>query len=90
MRAHDPRQAVEALQREIGAIGAKVDGIAHASINPLAFERIRQQTEEARNLLSTLAKRPAPFDRLERQIGELADRVDRLSMSPTPHAESAG
>ena len=89
LRAHDPRQAVEALQREIGAIGAKVDGIAHASISPLAFERIRQQTEEARSLLAALAQRPAPFDRLERQIGDLADRVDRLSLSPTPHAESA-
>jgi localization factor PodJL len=89
VRAHDPRKAVEALQREIGALGAKVDGIAHASISPLAFERIRQQTEEARNLLATLAQKPAPFDRLERQIGALADRVDRLSISPTPQVESA-
>ena len=78
LRAHDPRQAVEALQREIGAIGGKVDGIARTSINPLALERIRQQTEEARTLLATLAQRPMPLDRLEKQIGDLADRVDRL------------
>jgi localization factor PodJL len=89
LRAHDPRQAVEALQREIGGIAAKVDGIAQASISPAAFERIRQQTEEARNLLAALAQRPVPLDRLERQIGVLADRVDRLSTSPAPHAESA-
>jgi len=89
LRAHDPRQAVEALKREISAIAAKVDGIAEASISPAAFERIRQQTEEARNLLGALAQRPVPLDRLERQIGELADRVDRMSTSPSPHVESA-
>ncbi|MGO8798304.1 MAG: hypothetical protein ACLQJL_04380 [Roseiarcus sp.] len=89
LRAHDPRPAVEALQREIGAIGAKVEGIARASINPLALERIRQQTEEARNLLATLAQRPVPLDRLEKQIGDLADRVDRLPTSLAPRAETA-
>jgi len=89
LRAHDPRQAVEALQREISAIGAKVDGIARASVNPLALERIRQQTEEARNLLAALAQRPVPLDRLEKQIGDLADRVDRLPTSLAPHVESA-
>ena len=30
-----------------------------------------------------------PLDRLERQIGELADRVETLATSATPHAESA-
>ncbi|WP_158815306.1 SEL1-like repeat protein [Methylocapsa sp. S129] len=89
LRTHDPREAVAALQREIGSIGAKVDGIADASIDPRAFERIRQQVEETRTLLSALAQRPMPVDRLERQIGELADRVDRMSTSLTPQHESA-
>jgi localization factor PodJL len=89
LRAHDPRDAVEALQREIGAIGAKVDGISGARIDPGTFERIRQQTEETRSLLGALAQRPVPLDRLEKQIGELADRVDRLSTSPAPQHESA-
>jgi localization factor PodJL len=89
LRAHDPRAAVEALQREIGAIGAKVDGIAGAGVDPVVFERIRQQIEETRSLLSALAQRPVPLDRLERQIGELADRVDRLPTSPAPQHESA-
>jgi localization factor PodJL len=89
LRAHDPRAAVEALQREIAAIGSKMEGVARASINPAALERIRQQTEEARNLLATLAQRPAPLDRLEKQIGDLADRVDRLPVSLAPHADSA-
>jgi localization factor PodJL len=89
LRAHDPSEAVGSLQREIGAIGARIDGIAEASIDPLAFERIRQQIEETRNMLGALAQRPLPLDRLERQIGELADRVDRLASSSAPHQESA-
>jgi len=89
LRAHDPRPATQALEREIRAVGAKVEGIAHAAINPLAFERIRQQTEEVRNLLAAAALRPVPLDRLEKQIGDLADRVDRLALSPTPQFESA-
>ena len=42
-----------------------------------------------RNLLAAAASRPVPVERLERQISELADRVDRLAASPAPQAESA-
>ncbi len=89
LKAHDPRLAAAALEREIGAIGAKIDGLAQSAINPETFERIRIQTEEVRNLLAAAAMRTAPVERLERQIGELADRVERLGASPLPHVESA-
>jgi localization factor PodJL len=89
LRAHDPREAVAALQREIGAIGAKVNGIADASVDSRDFERIRLQIEETRSLLGALAQRPMPLERLEKKIGELADRIDHLSTSPAPHHESA-
>jgi localization factor PodJL len=89
LKAHDPRLAAAALEREIGAIGAKIDGLAHSAINPETFERIRIQTEEVRNLLAAAAMRTAPVERLERKIGELADRVERVGVSPLPHVESA-
>ncbi|HTZ68413.1 MAG TPA: hypothetical protein VMB83_13325 [Roseiarcus sp.] len=89
VKAHDPQTAAAGLEREIRALGGKIDGLAATAINPETFERIRQQTEEVRNLLASAALRTAPLERLERQIGELADRVERLGLSPAPHFESA-
>ena len=89
LRAHDPQPAVAGLEREIRAIGGKIDSLAAAAIKPETFELIRRQTEEVRNLLASAALRTPPLERLERQIGELADRVERLDASPTPHFESA-
>ncbi len=89
LKAHDPQAAAAALEREIRAIGGKVESLAAAAIKPETFERIRQQTEEVRNLLASAALRAPPLERLERQIGELADRVERLGANPAPHFESA-
>ncbi|HLJ72620.1 MAG TPA: hypothetical protein VKU03_14970 [Roseiarcus sp.] len=89
LQTHDPGKAVAGLEREIGAIGGRLDALARAKIEPDALERIRQQIEEVRAMLSAAALRPMPVDRLEKQIGELADRVDRLSSSRSPHVDSA-
>ena len=89
LRDHDPRIAAEGLEREIRALGGKVEALARVTVTPEVFERLRSQTEEVRNLLAEAALRPVPVERLERQIGELADRVERLATSPTPHADTA-
>ena len=89
LKSHDPQAVAAGLEKEIRALGGKIDELAHATINPETFERIRRQTEEVRNLLAAAAARAAPVERLERQISELADRVERLSASPAPHVESA-
>jgi localization factor PodJL len=89
LNARDPHPVAAGLEREIRAIGAKIDGLAAIAIKPETLERITRQTEEVRNLLASAALRTAPLERMERQIGELADRVDRLGASPAPHFESA-
>jgi localization factor PodJL len=89
LRDHDPRTAAEGLEREIRALGGKVEALARATVSPEVFERLRGQTEEVRSILAEAALRPMPVERLERQIGELADRVERLATSPTPHADTA-
>jgi localization factor PodJL len=89
LKARDPQTVAAGLEREIGTIGAKIERLIETSINPEAFEHIRRQTEEVRNLLAAAAMRTPPLERLERQIGDLADRVERLGASPAPHIESA-
>ena len=89
LKAHDPQAVAAKLEREISAIGGKIDSLAAATIKSETFEPIRRQTEEVRNLLASAALRKPPLERLERQIGELADRVERLGASPAPHFESA-
>jgi localization factor PodJL len=89
LRAHDPREAVANLDRDIHAIAAKVDALANSQVDPEAFDRIRRQTEDVRNMLAAAATRPMPVDRLEKQIGELADRIDRLTVSRSPNVDSA-
>ena len=89
IREHDPQTAAASLEREIRAIGGKIDGLAEMAVNPETFERILRQTEDVRNLLAAAATRSLPLDQLERRIGDLADRVEGLSASPAPQIESA-
>ena len=89
LKSHDPQAVVAGLEREISALSGKIDGLAESAISAESFDRIQRQTEEVRNLLAAAARRSTPLERLECQIGELADRIERLGASPAPQAESA-
>ena len=89
LKEHDPRAATASLEREIRAVATKIEGLGQKLVDPDAFERIRIQTEEVHDLLAAAAMRTMPLEALERQIGELADRIERLGASPVPQIESA-
>jgi localization factor PodJL len=89
LKMHDPQAVAAELERELRIIGGKIDSLAATAIKPETFEHIRRQTEEVRNLLASAALRTAPLERMERRIGELADRVEKLGASPAPHSDSA-
>ena len=89
LRTRDPQTAAAGLERELRALGAKIEALAGAAVNPAILEGIRKQTDDVRDLLSAAAKTPVPVERLERQIGALADRIERLASNPSPRAEIA-
>jgi len=89
LRIRDPQTAAAGLERELRALGAKIEALAGAAVNPAILEGIRKQTDDVRDLLSAAAKTPVPVERLERQIGALADRIERLASNPSPRAEIA-
>ncbi len=89
LKSHDPAAVAAGLETELRGLRGKIDELAEAAINPETFERVRLQTEEVRDLLVSAAAQTPPVERLERQIGDLADRVERLGESLSPHVESA-
>jgi localization factor PodJL len=89
LKSWDPQAAVAHLEREISSLAGKVEALAEAAVNPERFDRIQRHTEEVRNLLAVAASRSAPLEHLERQIGKLADRIEGLSASQAPQAETA-
>jgi localization factor PodJL len=88
LRRHDPRAAVERLEGELRTLSKKVDSLLSGTISPETLERIQKQTEEIRDLLTAAARSPFPFQRLETQLGKLADRIELLTTSATPHTET--
>ena len=89
LRKHDPEAAAHGLERELRALAGKIEALTRAVVNPAALDDIRRQTEEVRAMLSAAASKSVPTDRLERQIGQLADRIERLGTSAAPRAETA-
>ena len=83
----NPAATVDALDREIKVIGRKVETMTLSGFDPEAFARIHAQTQEIRDLLATAAHKPLPLDKIERQIADLATRVDQLAGQGAPPAD---
>jgi localization factor PodJL len=71
------RTAFSGLESELQKLGAKLDGLGRAGLDPTALQKVQQQTGEICDLLTGALARPLPIERIERQIEELAQTVER-------------
>lgn len=78
----DPGPAISGLLAQAQAIGERLDELKTLSGSDSAtIEELTKQTGEMRGLLSSIASRLSPLEKLETQLAELARRVDALGAS---------
>jgi len=73
----DPRMTIKGLEGELKRLGTKLDDLGKSGLDPAAFQNIQQQTQEIRDLLTAAMARPLPVERIERQVAQLAESIDR-------------
>lgn len=73
----DPRMTIKGLESELKRLGTKLDYLGRSGIDPAAFQNIQSQTREIRDLLTAAMARPLPVERIERQVAQLAESIDR-------------
>ncbi|MDP2356017.1 MAG: hypothetical protein Q8M31_08130 [Beijerinckiaceae bacterium] len=74
-----PTAALEAIEKRIGALVRNVDALAEARIDPDAVEALLEHSRDIREMLeAATAKRPE-FQALEKRIGDLGARLDRIA-----------
>lgn len=74
-----PRATIDAIKREIGIIAENVGSVGNKGVDTVALTQLNEQTREIRELLQTAAARPMPIENIERQIADLARRVDLIA-----------
>ena len=79
--AYDAKIVLADIERQLQALGAKLDALADAVVRPEAIEPVQRQTAAMYDLLAAAAQRASPFDHLEALIVGLADRVEGLATS---------
>ncbi len=85
----DPRMTIKGLEGELKRLGTKLDDLGRSEIDPAAFQNIQSQTREIRDLLTAAMARPLPVERIERQVAQLAESIDRgrtAAREPGVHA----
>lgn len=80
----DPRSTIAGIEAELRKLGARLDDRSRADVDSMAFRQIQQQTREICDLLTAAVTRPLPIARIEQQIEQLAESIERQ------RAEGAG
>ncbi|MEJ0094408.1 MAG: hypothetical protein WDN46_13500 [Methylocella sp.] len=64
------------LEREIRAIGGKLETLRSPLVDGAAFAQMQKQTEEIRDLLTDIAARPLSTGKLEAQLDDLTRKAE--------------
>jgi len=78
LRELDPREAIGGLEQDMRAIAAKIENLeSRGGVDPQAIRAIFDQTREVRDLLSRAAVASHTGERAQRELGELASKLER-------------
>ncbi len=88
MKDLDPAPLVRNLREDLSAIASRLDELrTPGKTDATALNELGRQTAEIKELLSALASRPLPLEKLETRLFDLTQRVERLSVGA---AQGAG
>ncbi|MCC0003861.1 MAG: hypothetical protein H6872_01440 [Methylobacteriaceae bacterium] len=78
LRELDPREAIGALEQDMRGIAAKIENLeTSGGVDPQTIRAIFDQTREVRDLLSRAAVASNSGERAQRELGELASKIER-------------
>jgi len=81
MKDLDPAPLVRNLREDLRAIASRLDEAqTPGKSDATALSELGRQTGEIKELLSALASRPLPLEKLETRLFDLTQRVERLSV----------
>lgn len=81
MKDLDPAPLVHNLREDLRAIASRLDELqTPGKSDATALNELGRQTGEIKELLSALASRPLPLEKLETRLFDLTQRVERLSV----------
>jgi localization factor PodJL len=81
MKDLDPAPLVRNLHEDLRAIASRLDELqTPGKTDATALNELGRQTGEIKELLSALASRPLPLEKLETRLFDLTQRVERLSV----------
>jgi localization factor PodJL len=84
----DPGPIIRGLHADVQTIGHKLDKLkSPGGADPSAIAELTRQTSEIRNLLSAVASRPLPLEKLETRLIDLTRRVEGLGVSARENGE---
>ncbi len=74
-----PTAALEAIEKRIGALVRNVDALAEARIDPESVEALLEHSRDIREMLTAATAKRPEFQAMEKRIGDLGARLDRIA-----------